>query len=361
MTLTNFPYDPVLDLAPWLGQRTASFRFNLINRVSGIHLGEITPIRGATLSHDTGRAIKRQLNISLGTTDAALVNPVTDMVTVTMFFPNGAEYPLGEYVFTDASYQRFTSGRLGNLVLGDMMFIVDQQIEKAFTARRAFVPIYNSDSTSISVCLEQVLRDLPIQFSVEATTFSTVDSWSAGTMRGQILEALALTGDYFSPWFDNNGVLRFIRAFNPATQIPDFDWDEGNQVIRSSISEGSNVLTAPNRFVVISNASNSTNQPVFGSADVPVNAPHSKENRGFVIPQVNDLQALTQVQCTAVAENLVQRQTVFETTQVTTAPDPRHDSYNVIKWLDELWLELGWSMTLTEGQPMSHSLRKAYL
>lgn len=361
MTLTNFPFDPLLDLAPWVGQRQASYRFDLINRVSGIHQGEIHPIRGASLSHDTGRVIKRQLTIGLGTADAALINPITDMVTVIMVFPGGQEYRLGEYVFTDASYQRFTSGQLGNLVLGDKMFIVDQQIEKAFTARRAFAAFYNSDATSISVCLTQILNDLPVQFNIEATTFSTVDSWPAGTMRGQILEALALTGDYFSPWFDNNGVLRFIRTFNPAMKIPDFDWDEGNQVIRSSISEGSNVLTAPNRFIVISNASNSTNQPVFGSADVPVNAPHSIENRGFVIPQVTDLQALTKVQCTAIAENLVQRQTVFETTQLTTAPDPRHDSYNVIKWLGESWLELSWTMPLVEGQPMSHSLRKAYL
>lgn len=361
MTLTNFPYDPLLDLAPWVGQRQASFRFDLVNRTSGIRLGEIHPIKGATLNHDTQRIIKRQLTIALGTDDAALVNPVTDMINVTMTFPNGTEYPLGEYIFTDASYQRFTSGRLGHLVLSDKMFIVDQQIEKAFTSRRAFVPFYTSDSTSISTCLITILTDLPVQFEVEATTFSTVDSWPAGTMRGQILEALALTGDYFSPWFDNNGKLRFIRAFNPATKIPDFDWDLGNQVLRSSIVESSNVLTAPNRFIVISNSSNTPGAPVYGSADVPVNAPHSKESRGFIIPQVVDLQALTQAQCQAAAENLVQRQTVFETTQLTTAPDPRHDSYNVIKWLDELWLELSWSMILTEGQPMSHTIRKAYL
>lgn len=361
MTLTNFPFDPLLDLAPWVGQRQASFRFELANRVSGINLGEIHPIRGATLSHDTGRIIKRQLTVGLGTTDAALINPVTDMITVIMTFPEGSEYPLGEYVFTDASYQRFTSGRLGNLVLSDKMFIVDQQIEKAFTSRRAFVPAYNNDATSISGCLNRILSDLPIQFEIEATTFSTVDSWPAGTMRGQILEALALTGDYFSPWFDNNGVLRFIRAFNPATRIPDFDWDTGNQVLRSSIVESSNVLTAPNRFIVISNASNTPQAAVYGSADVPVNAPHSKEARGFVIPHVVDLQALTKQQCQATAENLVQRQTVFETVQLTTAPDPRHDSYNIIQWQGEPWLELSWGMTLTEGQPMTHTLRKAYL
>ncbi len=361
MTLTNFPFDPLLDLAPWVGQRQASYRFDLANRVSGIHLGEIHPIRTASLSHDTGRLIKRQLNLALGTDDAALVNPITDMITVTMVFSGGQEYPLGEYLFTDASYQRFTSGRLGNLVLSDRMYIVDQQIEKAFTAQTSDRAVIYAQGTSIAICLDRLLRNLPVRWDIEATQFSSADTWSAGTMRGQIIEALALTGDYFSPWFGNDGIMHFIRAFNPATKIPDFDWDAGNEVLRPSIVESSNVLTAPNRFVVISNASASPNQAVFGSADVPVNAPHSIENRGFVIPQVNDLQALTQAQCEAVAQNLVQRQTIFETTQLTTAPDPRHDSYNVIKWLDELWLELGWSMSLGEGKPMTHSLRKAYL
>ena len=209
--------------------------------------------------------------------------------------------------------------------------------------------------------IQNLLQDQPIQLSIEeGDDFISTDSWSAGTMRGQILEALCLTGNYLSPWFGNDGIFHFIKSFNPALKIPDFDWDAGNQVIRSSITQTSNVLTAPNRFIVISNAPADTRVPTYGSADVPVNAPHSIENRGFVIPFVTDLQALTGEQCTAIATNLVQRQSIIQTSTITTAPDPRHDSYNVIKWQNDLWLELGWSMTLTEGSPMSHTIRKAY-
>lgn len=360
MTLTNFAFDPILDLAPWLGQRQATFRFNLVDRVSGIHLGEVHPLRSASLSHDTAAVIKRRLTVAFGAADTAAINPITDMIHVAMVFPGGQEYSLGEYVFSDATYQLFTSGQLSNMVLSDMMFIVDQQIETAFTARNDTRPTSFINGTGTSVCIEDLLKDLPIRLLIEESEFISTDSWSAGAMRGQILEALCLTGDYFSPWFGNDGALHFIRSFNPALKVPDFDWDAGNQVLRSSITRSSNVLTAPNRFVVISNASADSNVPTFGSADVPVNAPHSIQNRGFVIPLVTDLQALTGVQCTAIAINLVQRQSVIQTSTITTAPDPRHDSYNVIKWQGELWLELGWSMTLAEGSPMSHTLRKAY-
>jgi hypothetical protein len=360
VALTTIPYDPLLDLAPWIGQRQASFRFDLVNRVSGIRLGEIHPIRSASLSHDTGRSTKRQLNLTLGTSESASINPITDMVNVFMVFPGGQEWPLGQYVFTDASYQIFTAGQLANMILNDLMYIVDQPIEKGFTARNAVSESFFASGSSIPVCITNLLTDLPIKFDIESSPYASVDSWSAGATRGSIIETLSLTGNYFSPWFGNDGVMHFIQAFNPANRIPDFDWDRGNQVMRSSILQSSNILNAPNRFIVISNAPANRNEPTFGVADVPVNAPHSIENRGFVIPVVQDLQALSKEQCAAIASNLVQRQTVFETSTVTTAPDPRHDSYNVIKWQDELWLELAWTLPLTEGSQMTHTLRKAY-
>lgn len=369
--LTNFPYDPLLDLAPWVGQRQCTYRFNLVNGVSGENKGEIHPIRGASLSHDTSRTIKRQLSLSLGVEDTALINAIQDRITVTMVFPNGQEYPLGRYMFTAESDQVFTSGELANVVLNDEMYLVDQAITQGFDG--SSTSLSGSDSSgaggsasgaaagfSITSIITALFQSLPVQIRIESSPFTSRQSWGIGTMRGSIVEALALTGDYFSPWFGNDAFMHFIRAFNPANKIPDFDWDQGNQVMRSSIVKTSNILNAPNRFVVISAAPSSTRQPTFAQANVPVNAPHSFEHRGFIIADVRDVSAATTAQCAAIAQNLVERQTVFETIRIDTAPDPRHDSYNVVKWLGDLWLELAWSMTLTEGQPMSHTLRKAY-
>lgn len=362
--LTNFPYDPLLDLAPWMGQRQASFRFGLFNRVTGQNLGEIHPLRDRSqLSHNTNSTVKRKMTLYLGLDETRDINPVTDGVTLTMFFPNGQEYPLGRYVFSDASFQVFTNGRMVNALLSDEMYIVDQQIQVGFSTRNLVAPaLVDGLSTAAAVpdTIIRLLSDQPVQLDIEPTPFASSQAWSAGARRGSILETLALSGDYFSPWFDNQGVMRFIRAFNPAMRIPDFDWDRGRQVLRSDILNSNNVLSAPNRFIVVSNAPADASVPTFGVADVPVNAPHSIENRGFVIPEVTDLQALTPEQCTAVAANLVQRQAVFEVYTLTTAPDPRHDSYNVIKWQDELWLELGWTLPLSEGEPMSHQLRRAF-
>ena len=374
MVLTNFPYDPLLDLAPWVGQRQCTYRFRRINAVTGEDHGYLTPIRSNPgISHDTTRTVKRQLGLTLGVADTQAINPLQDRVLPFMVFPNGTEYPLGRFVFTEQSNQVFSNGEIANIVLNDEMFIIDQQITEGFDAANlALTATLGSPSVIIGTgpanrgsdvarAMAALLKDFDIQIQAETSPFVINQSWAAGTTRGSIVEAAALAGDYFSPWFDNNGVMQFIRSLNPALAIPDFDWDAGNQVMRNSIVRSSDILNAPNRFIVISNTPGQTQTQVTGVADVPVNAPNSFENRGFYLPSVNDIQVTNAPQAQAVAENLMQRQTIFETVRLSTAPDPRHDSYNIIHWQGEKWLELGWNMVLAEGQPMSHTLRRSYL
>lgn len=354
----SIPRDPILDLDPWVGQRQASFRFKRSNGITGELLGEITPLRDANLSHDTTRIIKRQLTLSLGVADTSVLNVVSDRITVFMVFPDGTEFPLGRYMFTDASRQVFssgvdsehTAGGLANVTLNDEMFMIDQQITKGI----------NVSGNTIQAAIVSVLSDFDITLDVEASPYDSVDSWSVGASRGSVIEALSVSGDYFSPWFGNDGKIHFVRTFNPSARLPDFDFDEGHRVIRDAILETDDLLTAPNRFIVVSNSGMDLNTAIVGMADVPASAPHSISNRGFVIPIVQDLQLSNQSQATAVAQGLARRQTIFERVGLTTAPDPRHDSYNVIRWQGDNWLELGWSMNLTEGATMTHSLRKAY-
>lgn len=349
--LTTFPHDPLLDLEPWVGQRQCTYRFERVNGVTGEVLGQLYPLRGATLTHDTTRTIKRQLSLNLGAVDSAVVEPLTDRILPFMVFPNGAEYPLGRYIFTDQSREVFTSGKLASMALNDEMFLVDQEI----------ITGVNSLGRGIPVVVQEVLNTLPISYTMEASSFSSNSSWSIGTGRGALLEDLATQGDYFSPWFGNDSKMHWIRSFDPADgRLPDFDFDAHRTVLRQGIVETSDLLTAPNKFIVISNAPTDTTTQVVGIADIPPNAPHSFANRGFIIARTEDLQVLDANQAQAVAQNFANRQTIFERTTLSTPPDPRHGSYNTIRWQGDLWLELAWSMTLVEGGAMGHLLRKAY-
>lgn len=348
MVLTKLPHDPLLDLDPWVGQRSASFKFRRFNGVTGEVLPELHPIREGTLTHDTKKTIKRQLSLPLGVLDSAAINPISDRIDLYMTFRGSVEYPLGRYMFTDQSRRVYQNGELAQVVLNDEMFLVDQQIEFGISAA----------GTPIDQAVKSILDPLPINFTVDSSEFSSGESWGIGAFRGSVLEALATSGDYFSPWFGHDHKLHFVRTFDPAMEIPDLDFDNGNKVIREGIIASDELLTAPNLFIVTSNIDNDAE--VVGRAEVPPGAPHSFANRGFYIVKHEDMQLTSSDQASAVATGLMIRQTIFETVTLNTAPDPRHDSYNVIQWRGEKWLELAWSMQLAEGGAMSHYLRRAY-
>lgn len=365
MVLTTIPLDPLLDLFTYRGQRTERFVYQLINGVTNAPLGWITPEKGQspTLSHSTTQAIKRRLSLSLGVSDTTEINPITDRILPFMIV-GGVTWPLGRYMFTDETDFLTTGGGRGTFTLLDEGFIIDQPLDTAFTAPQSEFSASISISIAVTVGVLALLDTVVYPIvgrDVEYTPFPAIGSWSAGQTRGQILDAYATQGDYFPYWMDNTSKFRMIRTKDPGTSIPDFDFDAGNKIKRDSISLTSDVLTAPNRFVVISNSGTALNEAIVGSYDIPPSAPHSIANRGFVIPRTENLQVDTVMQANAAARNIGIRNTVYERVSLRTALDPRHDSFNIVRFNGDNWLELGWSMELTPGGDMEHTMRKAYV
>lgn len=360
--------DEVLDLQPWVGQRTSTFRFQLVNAVTGKIEADLTPLRDSppTLNHDTSRTIKRQLSgLSLGVADSARVDVIQSRVLVSMTV-GGRTWPLGRFMFTDRSSQEFTSGQLTNATLFDEMFTIDQELETSVSAQFASVATGGNavinNTLRCSDVITQILDPFDIETLIEPSPYLTTSAWPAGTYRGVALEDLSVQGDWFSPWIDNANRMRFIRTFDPADELPTIDLDAGNTVFRDSIVATDDVLSAPNRFIVVNNlsADDGSIKPIIGRYDVPSSAPHSILNRGFVIPQNTELPLTSVAQASAVARNLGIRQTVVQRVNLATAPDPRHDSYDVIRWQGVNWLELGWSLTCIEGGSMTHDMRRAF-
>lgn len=355
----------LLDMPDYVGQRSVSFRFVLVNAVLPNRPVDLHPLTltTPTLSHDTSRTIKRQLNgLTLGVDESGLINPLTSRIMLYMIV-GGQQFPLGRYMFADVSFLQYTNGVIANATMYDEMFMVDQQLENAFGPSLMFPILTGGGGVNCAIAAELLLRDIPVTRDFAPTPYMTIGSWTAGTTRGQVMEQLALDGDYFSPWFGNDAKMHMIRTFDPIGAIPMFDLDAGNRVISSSIVNSNDLITAPNRFIVISNGfsdDTQTNVAIVGRADVPTTAPHSIVNRGFVVPSVTERQVNAQDQAGAIARNLALRQVVYERVELATVPDPRHDSYDVIKWQGEKWLELAWTLPLQEGASMSHTMRKAY-
>lgn len=361
--LTSEPLLPQLDMLSYVGQRTATYRFELVNIRTG-YRRVMHPLMDSvpTLSHDVSRTITRRLdNLVFSIDEEAFVDVITTRIEPFMVL-DGVDYPLGRYMYNNETLIRFTVGDISSGSLYDEGFIVDQRIPDSFSQRASISAGSGSVvAPRIQYVIAALLNGLPITFKIAPTPFFTDSGWPAGTSRGFIIEQLAVDGDYFSPWFGNDGEMHFIRSFDPATANVTFDLDSGYRVLQDRIYRTNDLIDAPNTFVVISNGATALDTEITGRYDVPTSAPHSVENRGFVIPFIENRQVETLEQAKAVATNIGQRATIFERVEFYTAPDPRHDGYDVLRWQGENWLELAWALPLVEGAAMQHVARKAYL
>lgn len=371
-----------------IGQRSATYTFTLIDISGMIDPTPLTPLKGSrpSISHDTTRTVKRTMSLALGTVDTARFDPVRHRVLVSMTV-GGVTYPLGRYMAVDRTRAGSTGGDQASIAFTDELAQVATPIEIGFTVPQVGLNPLGMVGVNIGVMIRSLLGRfllfdprvswggvgasvlesggyIPVEMDIEPTPYVSSAAWRAGTSGGQVLEDLAMAGDYWSPWMDNRGTFRMTRTFDPASPstVPLSDWDVTRAVIRSSVSYTDDLLTAANRFVVISNRGSGVNatQAIRGSYDVPSEAPWSIANRGFVIADIRDVQVESVEAAQVAARNMGRRQQVYERAQVSTPPDPRHDSYNVIRWRGVPWLELAWTLPLTEGEPMVHTLRRAY-
>lgn len=356
-----------LDLAEFVGQVGCTFRFDVYDGKTGRARGRITPLTdpAPTLSHDSTSTISRKLSgLTLGAEDALWFQPLTDRVQVTMVLGDRdrTEFPLGRYLVADDSSLEYSNGRLVPLTLYDDMFIIDQELEEGF----------NAAGFPADVAIRRLLEYVPLGvIQMEATGGERLwQSWAAGSGRGQALTDLATAGGYFKPWFDHENRLRLVQAFEPGDRQPDIDLDGPGRVLRDSISFNSDLVTAPNRFIVRSNAAGMELgeegeekvelPPVVGYYDVPSSAPYSITRRGFTIPQTVEAQVRTRTAAAIYARTLGQQRSIYERCTLTTPPDPRHDGYTVVRFQGENWLEIGWNLPLVSGGAMTHTLRRAY-
>lgn len=376
-----------------IGQRRASFSFDLIE-IDGMRDPDpLTPLKDSSpsISHDTTRTVKRTLSLALGVADTARFDPVRHRVEVSMTV-GGVTYPLGRYMAADRTRVDFATNMMqGSVAFTDELAQVTVPLERGFSAPQSGDNGASVSGTNIATLVRALLNRfrlfdphdawggvgtvtpvviesggyIPVEIDIEPTTYLSTMAWRAGTTGGQVLEDLALSGDYWSPWMDNTGTFRMIRTFDPFTPsvVPLANWDDTRAAIRGSVSYTDDLLTAPNRFVVISNKGAGVNAttPITSTYDTPADAPWSIANRGFVVPQIIDAPVDSVGAARAMARNIGRRAQVFERAQVSTPPDPRHDSYDVVVWKGSKWLELAWTLTLVEGAPMVHTLRKVYV
>lgn len=360
------------DLFDWstFGQRSSSFRFDLLDQ-SNSYLGvvDIDQSSVPVIENNINRTIKRRmygLKLPPATTDS--INTLSDRIRPVMIMQDGTEYPLGVFLFADASRTlqysgsaQFTTPNALNYTtdssMSDQLLTLDQNTNG--------VNFYPPGHSIYDALVQQLEAGGVLEYEIEESTAVIRGSnwvvWPTAERRLTVINDLLRMGGYYSLYFDNNGVAQ-------AKLVPDLDatpatfvYGPNKNVLRQPPPvETDDLLDAPNRYVVINTAF--TDNPVWGAWDIPSSAPNSYANRGFYVVKQLDIQGVesnSEARRAAKAEGQADYST-YRWVNFSTPIDPRHDTYDILEWRFDKFREQSWSFPCREGSDMDHEIRRIW-
>jgi hypothetical protein len=354
---TPFGDDELLDFLNGVRQRVDTFRFDLVDG-QGNAYGQLHPIRSSqavSIDNDTTRGIFRTMtNFNLTASEESAVDTERDFVRPVMVLQNGKEFPLGTFLFTDASRPRMSWGLELAGTLGDQGTILDQEIGRSYS-----IPVGSPVIASAVQVAREVLT-CPIFAQAVGTTNAQPMAWKLNDTRLKIITDICTLCGFLPPYFDNTGslILRPVPYPPVTSNIPAYEAD--TRIIKDSILQSEEQLRAPNRYIAYDSGTSAT--PVVAIFDIPASAPNSYANRGFRVTKSTGIQGLATPAAALAAATSAAYRDPDQHTQVTfeSTLDPRHDTFEVVTFLGDLYREFSWSMDLQAGGHMKHSLRRIY-
>jgi hypothetical protein len=351
--------DPDLVTLAGIGQRYSKIRFDLLDSIGSV-IGIVHPDADRTPAIDvrTDATLKRVLrNLWVTPSEAIDIDLAADRVRPIWVFSDGSEWPLGTFIFADAStaWQSWGKPLTGSLV--DHLLVLNQPSDVSVVS-------YPS-GTNIADALEAEWRRSGLaEYRVEpcGTFLADALSWPIETKQLTRMIDLSKLGGFLDPYVDNYGVGQSRAVPALTAETTDLVYDDNRDVGRvyaDTTVESEDLLRAPNRFMVVSTSGSAA--PVVAFADVPASAPQSWARRGFRVVEVirvNGVASVADAQVIADAAVASSGHT-FRYAEFDSAPDPRHDVYDIVRWMGENFLELGWSLPLAEGSSHHHRLRKS--
>lgn len=351
--------DQYLDL-DGVSVRADTVRFDLLDQANTL-IGTATPQgQAASIACDGNQSIKRKLSgVTLMGSDATAINPLRDRLRPVWVLPNGAEFLCGVFLFADASDRRYSYGLTRDASLVDQGLITGQPLATRLSW---------SAGTLVTDALRQTAEAAGIYAYSIDTSSATIGSaiafepGKANTYQ-KVLDYLAGFAGFFNPYFDNAGLLRARTIPDLASVTPTLVYAGGNagRILAGSMVEANDLLSAPNRYIVVDTSG--TSGAVSATYDVPSSAPHSIAQRGFVIPKWIEAPGVGNVdQALAVAQAAAtQEPQAYQTVAFSSPADPRHDTWDVISYLGQTYIETSWKLKLAPGGPMEHTAQRVYL
>ena len=338
-----------------IGQLASSVRWDVLGNDLGDAIGVIHPVEGASISHSTGGTIMRQCrNVVLRADEANDLDMFANRVRPVWVLEDGSEWPLGVFYFADRQERRHSTHSLVPVTLSDGGLVLEDLSFRSYgLGPGGYVgPAMDEVATLAGIdVVERSFTEVRVQEPI---------AWSIGTAWSKILGDLAQLAGFYPPHFNNLGVLR-LRATKQLSQaVPDhtYDLDSVSRVVVGSITESDSQLAMPNAHIVVSTGSMTSE--VSAIAYVDWYAPNSPERLGRVKPEVHQVQGVPDTATAqAMADAYAAAQVAsFREVTFSSAPDPRHDAYDIVKFDGRIYAETAWELPLQPGGEMTHTISK---
>lgn len=344
----------LLDLAPGLAQRAETFEFEIVNR-NLERLGNIKPHREEPvgITNDGRARVTRSLSgMTLREADWRNLNPLADHLRTVMLLEDGTRWPLGVFIVNDDHEHPHSQESDLALEWFDFTAELDDGVPESVS-----LPAFAALRPAL-VALVEAAGIVHYEISPTDATVGTDMNWAAGTKRLDIIRKLCQVAGFLPPYFDNRGVL-VIRPMPAVQAYQGHTYDlENSRIVPDTTEINRNLAKTPNAYLVIGTGGNAVE--VSAIAYVDPHLPHSREKRGRTITDVSHEQGIaTYDQALALAKTKAQtdpRQA--KTVTFTSKADPRHDTYDLVQFIGEPYLEVAWSLTCQPGGDHTHSLVK---
>lgn len=346
-----------IDLPPGVGIVGSQIRWLALSSNLDV-IGEVHPARGITLSNDTGASIMRSLrSFTLRDTEVSDLNLNTDRVMPMWEYEDGSHapgysgWPCGVFMFGSRVKERGSINTMHNATLMDQGYQLDQEMSKSYGV--------SSHSLIYPRFIELLNYGGILKYDVEPSEQRVKDpiNWPIGTLLSKILKDMCRLMGFYNPWFSNTGRLTTRTpqelVEDAETRVYDLDTRSG-RVIQGTVRENDNLLDAPNVYVVVSNGP--TGVEIAARSYIDSRLPHSVDNIRYERPKVIRLQGLTDV---AHAQRIADAYAAgdsnqYQVVEFDSAPDPRHDTFDTVRYDGILTREMRWTLPMQPGGVHHH-------
>lgn len=349
------------------GQRAVTYRFDLLGNDNSFQgTLDVLSDNPPTVTNNINRDVKRSLdNLRLPPSVTADINTLTERVMVWGVMEDRTEYPLGVFLFAEASRRLALYGSVQYAAVGDGYLTEGTMLDQGITLNQGSrgINFYGPGQSVQAAIIQQLEAGGVIEYDVDASsaTISEWISWKPDEKRLKVINDLCRMGGYYSLYFDNRGRARAQQVPTLDATDPTLTYDVGGTVFEDTIVETDDLLKAPNVYVVVN--SGFTEAPVWGEWQVPASAPNSYANRGFFVVSNHDVQGVeSRSAARRAAKGIGQADyATYRWATLSAVADWRHDTFDVIGWKGDRYRAQQWSHALDpSAQVMRHEWRRVW-